>query len=126
MDASITRESIADVPARNPNSQTSTVGADGYPGFDNGGHLLSRANGGAGERINMIPLEALLNQGQRGDWRAMEDMITREARAGREVSMRMRLVYGANERPNRPTEIEVDVYIDGNRHDDFAFENLRP
>ena len=127
MDATITRETIADRPARNGNSQTTTVGADGVGGFDQGRHLLSHANGGAGERINIVPMEGALNQGHRDAWRDMENQINAHARAGTRVEMNMRLSYGdVATNPNRPSSIVVDVFVDGRLIDEFGFDNLLP
>lgn len=127
MDAIITEETIADRPRRRDYSQQTTVAADGYVGFDEGGHLLSHANGGAGERINIVPLGGAINRGPGSRWTEMERMIQDEARAGRTVEMKMVLEYGSDAMPNRPTNIYVDVYIDGVKVDvPYEFDNLEP
>lgn len=43
---------------------------DGVKGEDQGGHLIVRIFNGPGERINYIPQNAKLNN---GEWRAMEN-----------------------------------------------------
>ena len=100
----LTRE-IGANPLRIPGNQTSTVQVDGYPGLDDGGHIVANQNGGASERINIVALDRLLNQGQRGRWREMEDLIRSGAAKGREVRMETRIEYGDVGAPNRPVEI---------------------
>jgi len=99
------------------------VQVDGYPGLDDGGHIVANQNGGASERINIVALDRLLNQGQRDDWREMEDLIRTGAANGRTVRMETTIEYGDVDAPNRPVRIEVEVTGLERPVDPYEFDN---
>jgi len=75
------------------------------------------------QRINIVALDRLLNQGQRGRWREMEDLIRSGAAKGREVRMETRIEYGDVGAPNRPVRIEVKLIGLERPVDPFKFVN---
>jgi hypothetical protein len=66
---------------------------------DQGGHLIASIFGGPGERINLVPMDANLNQGA---WRSMEAGWAKELAAGKTVSVDVQPIYaGESLRPDR-------------------------
>jgi len=78
---------------------------------DHGGHLLASSLGGAGDRINMVPMDSTLNL---GSWRAMENFLRSELNAGKKVEVSIEIGYpaGGGVRPNL---FVVNAFVDGQK-----------
>ena len=79
---------------------------------DVGGHLIAASGGGAGEGINLIALNKMVNGGS-GDYGTMERQIRDLAAAhqGAQIELKIDLQYpGSSTRPGR---IVIDVLADG-------------
>ncbi len=83
---------------------------------DDGGHLIAASLGGAGDRINIVPQEAILN---RGEWRAMENDFRKALKDGNSVSVKIDVGYPSG--GGRPSEFKVIALIDGVRKE-FKFQ----
>jgi hypothetical protein len=81
---------------------------DGIPG-DQGGHLVGSRFDGAGEQINLVPMNSTLNL---GDWKSMENGWANEISLGKEVKIEITPIYSGTSK--RPVKFEVEYYIDGN------------
>lgn len=75
-----------------------------------GGHLISYANNGPHEKLNVIPME---NSWQRhGEWAKFEKFRQDVAKNGQKVFTKMKISY-YDDMPSIPKEIKVDCWIDG-------------
>jgi filamentous hemagglutinin len=76
---------------------------------DQGGHLIAATLGGAGDRINLVPQSATLNN---GPWKTMENEFKAAIESGKKVSIKIDVGYppGGGVRPN---EFKVFATIDG-------------
>ncbi|PHV29502.1 hypothetical protein CSQ93_05395 [Janthinobacterium sp. BJB426] len=84
---------------------------------DEGGHLIGAQFDGAGEKINLVPMNSSLNQGQ---WKAMEQTWAAALKDGKKVSVDIRPTYvGADV---RPTAFVVEYNV-GNKVFKRVFEN---
>ncbi|MEO8121764.1 MAG: DNA/RNA non-specific endonuclease [Rhodoferax sp.] len=92
---------------RNPYQQCVT-GKCGDIG-DQGGHLIAATLGGAGDRINLVPQAATLNN---GPWKTMENELKTAIAAGQKVSIKIDVGYppGGGVRPDA---FKVTAVIDG-------------
>ena len=90
------------------NYQQSTTGKSGNIG-DQGGHLIASSLGGAGDRINLVPMDKVLNN---GTWKKMESDLAKALEQGKDVSVKIDVGYpdGGGVRPNSFT---VNYTIDG-------------
>lgn len=80
-------------------SQQSMVGKLAYRYGDAGGHLIACQFGGSGHAINMVPMNAYLNQ--LGAWRQMENNFRRLLLAGNQVFITIFVHYeGTSLRPS--------------------------
>jgi filamentous hemagglutinin len=88
--------------------QQACVGHCGNAG-DDGGHLIASSLGGAGDKINIVPQASTLN---RGEWKAMENLLRKELEAGKTVTVKIDVSYplGGGVRPNA---FNVIAIIDG-------------
>lgn len=88
--------------------QQCTTGKCGNAG-DEGGHLIASSLGGAGDRINLVPQDKVLN---RQDWRDMEKFFTQQLKANKTVNVKIEVGYppGGGARPN---SFIVKALIDG-------------
>ena len=88
--------------------QQAITGAAGAAG-DQGGHLIAATLGGAGDRINLVPQAATLNNGA---WKAMENEYKAALEAGRNVSIKVEVAYppGGGVRPDA---FRVTATLDG-------------
>jgi filamentous hemagglutinin len=77
---------------------------------DCGGHLIAAVFGGAGEAVNLVPMDRILNA-PGGRWFELEREWRRAIDAGRDVSVDIRPVYPDGSR--RPGLFEVEFSIDG-------------
>ncbi|QIM63888.1 hypothetical protein A1D29_05695 [Pasteurellaceae bacterium Orientalotternb1] len=80
---------------------------------DCGGHLLASMFGGAGEKINIVPMDAILN-GAKGKWYQMEMQWKRALEQGKKVEVDIRPIYSGNSK--RPDGFEIKFAIDNNIH----------
>lgn len=88
---------------------------DGY-GVSNskydGGHLVSYANNGSHEKINVIPMES---EWQRhGAWAKFERERQKAVKAGKSVFTQMKVDY-YDDAPSIPQKIAVETWIDGKK-----------
>ena len=88
--------------------QQSVVGNSGELN-DQGGHLIASALGGAGDRINLVPMDKVLNNGA---YKKMEADLAKALDEGKNVSVKIDVGYpdGAG---NRPSSFTVNYTIDG-------------
>ena len=88
--------------------QQSVVGKSGEAA-DQGGHLIASALGGAGDRINLVPMDKVLNNGA---YKKMEADLIKAVSEGKNVSVKIDVGY-----PDgggvRPSEFRVTTTIDG-------------
>ncbi len=92
---------------RNGYRQRQSGGSDRLE-TDQGGHLFASIFNGAGDAINLVPMDGVLNQ---RSWKQMENTLAAAARGGSDVRAKIDLTY-----PNgssRPSFIEVTYSIDG-------------
>ncbi|AQR69208.1 hypothetical protein BZG29_13300 [Janthinobacterium sp. LM6] len=79
---------------------------------DEGGHLIGAQFDGAGEKINLVPMNSSLNQGQ---WKAMEQTWAVALKDGKKVSVDIRPTYvGADA---RPTSFMVEYKVNNVRYE---------
>ncbi|MGE4457596.1 MAG: DNA/RNA non-specific endonuclease, partial [Arcobacteraceae bacterium] len=99
------------------NYQQSNVGRSGNIG-DQGGHLIASSLGGAGDKINLVPMASVLNN---GTWKKMESDLAKALDAGKNVSVKIDVGYpdGGGVRPNSFT---VNYSIDGGKPITKEFE----
>ena len=88
--------------------QQSVVGKSGEAS-DQGGHLIASALGGAGDRINLVPMDSVLNN---GEWKQMEKTIKKALENGQNVSMKIDLKYPSSS-DVRPSQFNIITNIDG-------------
>jgi hypothetical protein len=101
-------EGVLDLKKMDPNTyQQVMAGRIGGEGYD-GGHLIAKLFGGAGERINLI---AQLSSVNRGEFRAMEKEWADAIREGKLVKVEVNPVYQGG--LNVPVDTEVRYWIDG-------------
>lgn len=71
---------------------------DGITG-DDGGHLIGKQFGGAGEQINLVPMKSTINQNP-GSWYQMEQEWRNALNgSGTVTNIEINITYGANKRP---------------------------
>lgn len=88
--------------------QQRCVGKCGAVG-DEGGHLIAASLGGAGDRINIVPQNSVLN---RNDYRAMEKELSEAVSSGKKVSVKIEVGYSGSNGV-RPNEFRITATIDG-------------
>ena len=76
---------------------------------DQGGHLIAATLGGAGDRINLVPQAATLNNGA---WKAMENEFKAALDAGKKVTVKIEVGYPAGGGV-RPNEFKVTSLVNG-------------
>lgn len=81
------------------------VGKCGNAG-DEGGHLIATVLGGAGDGVNIVPQDRVLN---RGPWRDMERKLVEELKSGKSVSVKIEVSYPVD--GIRPQEFKVTALI---------------
>jgi hypothetical protein len=86
--------------------QQGKVGKSGAAG-DEGGHLIASIFNGPGEKLNLVPMNGNFNKGA---WKAMENKLADAAAAGKRVEVKIDIVYGS---ANRPEKFVVTQKIDG-------------
>lgn len=92
-------------------------GGDERKEDDDGGHLIARVLGGAEGLENLVPMRRTIN---RGDYKIMENEISKALRDGKKVSMHIELEY--KEDSHRPSKIKVVYSIDGKKTEE-VFDN---
>jgi DNA/RNA non-specific endonuclease len=111
-------EGVLDLKRLDPNAyQQLMAGKLGGEGYD-GGHLIAKLFGGAGEKINLIPQLSSVN---RGELRVLEKEWADAIRAGKEVKVEVRPVYVGTSKV--PDEVVVDHWLNGIRQPPRAFPN---
>ena len=80
------------------NYQQNVVGKSGEAN-DQGGHLIASSLGGAGDRINLLPMDKVLNN---GTYKKMESDLAKALDQGKDVSVKIDVGYpdGGGVRPN--------------------------
>jgi hypothetical protein len=76
---------------------------------DQGGHLIAPALGGAGDRINLVPMDKVLNNGA---YKSMEKELMDALKAGKSVSVKIDVKY-SEANPLRPSEFRIQATING-------------
>lgn len=80
--------------------------------FDHAGHLIASRFGGFAEKINLVPMEATLNNGA---FKKLENEWMKALEQGKSVSVKVEPVYLSPEL--RPDRIRIEYSIDGNTVD---------
>jgi len=78
---------------------------------DQGGHLIAATLGGAGDRINLVPMDKVLNNGA---YKKMESDLAKALEQGKSVSVKIDVGYPAGGGV-RPNEFRVTTTIDGKK-----------
>jgi hypothetical protein len=86
---------------------------------DQGAHLLAEMLGGPGEKINLVPMNKVLNT---GEWLEMEQAINNAIKAKKKVTYDYDVKYEGNS--NRPSSFQVKYSIDDGRPIEHNWENL--
>ena len=88
--------------------QQSNTGKSGNTG-DQGGHLIASSLGGAGDKINLVPMDKVLNN---GTWKTMEANLAKALEQGKSVSVKIDVGYPAVGGV-RPNSFTVSYTING-------------
>jgi len=107
--ASVEGKLDLEVAARNGYQQAKAGGVDRLPD-DQGGHLIASIFNGPGERLNLVPMNGNFNMGA---WRSMEARLADAAAAGKNVEVKIEVIYGAT--GGRPEAFRVEYIIDGQK-----------
>ena len=94
---------------RNQRQQSISGGQD-RQNTDHGGHLIATMFNGAGEGINIVPMDGKLN-GRGGRWNNWELGLRKALNEGKTVQVEIKIEY-ANE-GKRPTSFNITQTIDG-------------
>jgi hypothetical protein len=82
---------------------------DGLPN-DQGGHINGAQNGGAGEQINYLPQDTVVNN---GDYKKLENIWAQAAKNGDDVKVTVKPTYTGNSK--RPDSFDVSYSINGEK-----------
>ena len=74
---------------------------------DEGGHLIASIFGGAGEKLNLVPMNGNLNK---GEWKKMENLRAEALDEGKTVEVKILPKY--DKEGVRPTSIKVEYTIE--------------
>ena len=85
---------------------------------DDGGHLVARMLVGTEGIENLVPMRRTIN---RGDYKRMENEISKALQDGKEVKLHLSLEYEGDSK--RPSKIKAEYYIDGKRTE-IEFDNV--
>jgi hypothetical protein len=77
---------------------------------DDGGHIIARILGGAEGEENLVPMRRTIN---RGDYKRMENEISKALQEGKKVTMHIDIEYDGDS--SRPSKIRVEYTIDGKK-----------
>lgn len=77
---------------------------------DDGGHIIARILGGAEGEENLVPMRRTIN---RGDYKRMENEISKALQEGKKVTMHVDIEYDGDS--SRPSKIRVEYTIDGKK-----------
>lgn len=77
---------------------------------DDGGHIIAKILGGAEGEENLVPMRRTIN---RGDYKKMENEISKALQAGEKVTEHIDLEY--YEDSGRPSKIRAEYIIDGKK-----------
>lgn len=75
---------------------------------DQGGHLIASIFNGPGDRLNLVPMNGNFNMGR---WKSMETSFADALTAGKQVDLKIDVVYGAE--GQRPVGFMVTSVVDG-------------
>ena len=77
---------------------------------DDGGHIIAKILGGAEGEENLVPMRRTIN---RGDYKKMENEISKALQEGKKVTVHIDLEY--DEDSGRPSKIRAEYTIDGQK-----------
>lgn len=77
---------------------------------DDGGHIIAKILGGAEGEENLVPMRRTIN---RGDYKKMENEISKALQEGKKVNIHIDLVYDGDSQ--RPSKIRAEYTIDGKK-----------
>ena len=86
---------------------------------DDGGHLIARILGGSEGEENLVPMRRTLN---RGDYKRMENEISKALQDGKEVKVHLDIEY--ENLSKRPSKLEACYTIDG-KNTEVKFDNIK-
>ncbi|MEF9939688.1 MAG: DNA/RNA non-specific endonuclease [Clostridium sp.] len=92
--------------SRNTKEQKES-GGDERQEDDDGGHIIAKILGGAEGAENLVPMRRTIN---RGDYKKMENEISKALQEDKQVTVHIDLVYNANSK--RPSKIHAEYMID--------------
>lgn len=101
---------------RDTDAQARAGGDDRQPG-DQGGHIVGRDMGGDSGDVNLIAMDARINQ---SDYKRMENDIKKAEAEGKDVSVKTEITYNGDS--ERPDKIVTTVTVDG-RDTVYTFDN---
>jgi filamentous hemagglutinin len=87
---------------------------------DCGGHLIAAVFGGAGEAINLVPMDKTLN-GTGGKWYALEQEWLDALESGSNVKVDIQPVYSGSS--TRPDSFVVKYEVDGTKFEPPLIKN---
>lgn len=85
-------------------------GGDERQEEDDGGHIIAKILGGAEGEENLVPMRRTIN---RGDYKKMENEISKSLQEGKKVTVHIDLEY--DEDSGRPSKIRAEYTIDGKK-----------
>lgn len=83
-------------------------GGEGRQEDDDGGHIIAKVLGGAEGAENLVPMRRTIN---RGDYKKMENEISKALQEGKKVTIHIDLEYNGDS--SRPSKIKATYFIDG-------------
>lgn len=86
---------------------------------DDGGHLIARILGGSEGEENLVPMRRTLN---RGDYKRMENEISKALQDGKEVNVHLDIEY--DNLSKRPSKLDACYTIDG-KNTETKFDNIK-
>lgn len=92
---------------RNVKEQLESGGSERQE-LDDGGHIIAKILGGSEGSENLVPMRRTIN---RGDYKKMENEISKALQSGKEVSMEIDIDYTDNSK--RPSKLQSTYFIDG-------------
>lgn len=95
--------------ARNMKEQKES-GGDERQEDDDGGHIVARVLGGAEGEENLVPMRRTIN---RGDYKRMENEISKALQEGKKVHLHIDIDYERNS--IRPSKLQSEYVIDGKK-----------
>lgn len=85
---------------------------------DQGGHINAAQNGGAGEQINYLPQDAIVNN---GEYKKLENLWAQAVQNGDDVKVTVKPTYTGESK--RPDSFNVSYTVNGNVAEPVSIKN---